>query len=119
MDDTPRNGQFDAHHEPFSDRSSSFALENDQVAGPFSFLNPTRAHYAILTRRKKKKKMMMKNVVDGDGLDQGEGKEEEDKGEEGYGNGKVKFRWRSRDNRKGRHALVVFQNRRQGPDEQG
>lgn len=85
----PRNKTFQPHREPFA--------HNEQVApsnvnGPFFFLNPTKAQFEL----KPQKQIPGK---------QPRGFEERKEKSEAASN--VRFLWRSRDNRKGRHPLVV------------
>lgn len=82
-------------HEPF--RSQSFLeLQHDHITGPFSFLNPTRATFKNSTPG---------NQVSNDLNHDSEPKYPERKDEQLASN--IEFNWRSRDNRKGRHALIV------------
>lgn len=102
----PRNQHFHGHlHEPFKD--DKLALQ--RAEGPVGFLNPTRAHFHYPLSSGTKTHLAKGDESEnsdvngtGDGSQQ-QPNEEED--EEPAHN--VKFLWRSRDNRKGRHALVV------------
>ncbi|KAF6225778.1 hypothetical protein HO133_009780 [Letharia lupina] len=92
----PRNTAFHSQrHEPFRSQSS-LELQHDCITGPFSFLNPTRAAFRH-------------SIPDSKGsndLDLGlEEKSPERKDEQLASN--IELIWRSRDNRKGRHTLVV------------
>ena len=82
-------------HEPLQ-ANKFLRLQRDRIAGPFSFLNPTRAAYshdpasdetAVLSHCSCDEKAHMTNE------------------EQPASN--VNFYWRSRDNRKGRHTLIV------------
>ncbi|KAF7986282.1 hypothetical protein HWV62_35214 [Athelia sp. TMB] len=72
----PRNSQLTAHHT--HQHLSSLFTKTSLTTGPFSFLNPTRAHFHHL--REGDDEQLAENV---------------------------EFQWRSRDNRKGRHTLNV------------
>ena len=101
-----RNKGFIASHDPLRTHPSLRRLES-HTTGPFSFLNPTRAHY--------KHSSLPECVQEDTSPDLNGAKEtnstDVDKGaapskdEEYVSN--VEFKWRSRDNRKGRHALIV------------
>lgn len=73
----PRNARLTAHHT--HQHLLSLFHSNSSTTGPFSFLNPTRSHFHKL--------------------------KDSDEHEQLAEN--VEFQWRSRDNRKGRHALNV------------
>ena len=101
-----RNRGFIASHDPLRAHPSLKRLEGF-TTGPFSFLNPTRAHYRHTS--------LPKCVPENTSPDLNGAKETNstdvdkdaapNKDEEYISN--VEFKWRSRDNRKGRHALVV------------
>ncbi|GAB7345607.1 hypothetical protein MBLNU457_3906t1 [Dothideomycetes sp. NU457] len=76
-----RNQSFDSDREPFRD-DHNLELQKSRVTGPFSALRPTQARYHI--------------------NDSAGGLESQSKPPSN-----VAFKWRSRDNRKGRHTLVV------------
>lgn len=92
----PRNTAFHSqHHEPFRTQRS-LELQHDHITGSFSFLNPTRATFRDSTPNDK------------DFTDPKHNSEEKSparKKEQLASN--IEFQWRSRDNRKGRHTLVV------------
>ena len=90
----PRNTTFHSQrHEPFRSQSS-LELQHNQVTGPFSFLNPTRATF-------KHPSFNDQGFHDHDGTrNSPEWKDEQLASD-------IEFKWRSRDNRKGRHTLVV------------
>ena len=91
----PRNTAFHTQrHEPFRSQSS-LELQHDHITGPFSFLNPTRATFRHSIPADK-----------GSNLDHNcEEQFPERKDEQLASN--IECEWRSRDNRKGRHTLVV------------
>lgn len=91
----PRNKSFHPSHEPFREHHS-LHLHESHIDGPFSFLNPTGAYFRSTAIPSKK----TTNTTASD-----EEKAEPTKDEQ-LDSG-VQFRWRSRDNRKGRHALVI------------
>ncbi|TKA74312.1 hypothetical protein B0A49_07607 [Cryomyces minteri] len=92
-----RNTGFYPNHEPLR-QDSSLKLRHERVSGPFSFLNPTRAHFRHVDR---------KPVVEESqesGLDQTPG-ESPDGREQAADD--FEYKWTSRNNRKGRHAIAV------------
>ena len=96
-----RNKTFSPSHQPFRSRES-IQLADAHTTGPFTFLNPTRAHFthaAILPQERP-----------GSNDDQLAGSSAQDKEHQSENEqiaSDIGFKWRSRDNRKGRHALVV------------
>ncbi len=98
-----RNTRFHPSHEPFC-TSSHLQLQNQHISGPFSFLNPTTAPY-IHTG-------ISKPVDPTDDLhskspDRFPDSEKAPRSKKEQGASDIHFQWRSRDNRKGRHALSV------------
>ena len=90
----PRNTAFlSQRHEPFRSQSS-LELQHSQVTGPFSFLNPTRATFKHSTFNDQ-------CFHDHDGTKNSPERKDEQLASN------IEFKWRSRDNRKGRHTLVV------------
>ena len=87
-----RSKAFHPAHEPFRE-NTSIQLQDSHVTGPFSFLNPTRAHFQHAALQLSSKTTSDKSKV--------EPEKDEPFAPE------IEFKWRSRDNRKGRHALVV------------
>lgn len=101
----PRNKAFYSHsHEPLR-AHKCLKLQHDRITGPFSFLNPTRASFEH-TLPEKTNSGCLKENFDGvyDGLVSEENSPRQ-KDEQLASN--IEFKWRSRDNRKGRHTLVV------------
>jgi hypothetical protein len=98
-----RNTGFVASHEPL--RHLDFLTRHaSRTTGAFSFLNPTRAHY---THRPPNQKSTSHQRIDSDGQeDQDVEKSSTPTKDEEYSDA-YEFKWRSRDNRKGRHAIVV------------
>lgn len=76
--------------------NAALELNNEKIHGPFSFLNPTQAHYRHVGTAKQK------SSESGD-ADQASppGSSDEQPAS------KVEYKWTSRNNRKGRHALAV------------
>jgi len=89
-----RNKTFHPDHEPLRNRSD-LQLNNDKIVGPFSFLNPTQAHYDHV----------VSNTSSADSGTSGEDGEAVAK--QDVQASQVGFKWTSRNNRKGRHALVI------------
>lgn len=96
-----RNKSFGPSRQPFRSRES-IRLADAHTTGPVAFLNPTRArfrHTAIFPQERP-----------GPNGDQPAVSSPPDKGhrsEDEQLASNIEFNWRSRDNRKGRHALVV------------
>ena len=92
----PRNAAFLAQdHEPFRSKSS-LELQHDHITGPLPFLNPTRATFRYSIRNSESSS------------DIGQSPEDRllERADEQVASN-AEFQWRSRDNRKGRHTLVV------------
>ncbi|KZF19792.1 hypothetical protein L228DRAFT_224456 [Xylona heveae TC161] len=111
----PRNAGFDPKYEPLR-QIDSLQLRTDEpnpkhgTTGPFSFLNPTRAHYRH--RAPKRAFKPEEEKVDEDrNLESLPVRDADDDGHKDKDHDQLiddfDFKWRSRDNRKGRHALVV------------
>ena len=99
-----RNKDFHPSHQPFRSHQS-LEIQHRHTSSPFSFLNPTRAYYrhnALSDQRP----VSGRSGSDGAGDRVPGGKAKESNDDEQPASG-VDFKWRSRDNRKGRHALVV------------
>ncbi len=102
----PRNNQFHPSREPLRNHPE-LELRQSQVTGPFKFLNPTRAPYS---QRHLEEKSGHGGPEESGRLplDQQDNRVTEDRQRATD----IGFLWRSRDNRKGRHALR-FADRRQ------
>ena len=104
----PRNRSFHSPaHEPFR-AEDSLELRHDRITGPLSFLNPTRASFRHTTRK-------IQPLQDADTASTRAGKAQDPGRKLPAGDleqpaSDIEFNWRSRDNRKGRHALVVDQS---------
>lgn len=93
----PRSTAFS--REPFK-ADSSLDLQYHRVHGPFSFLNPTRATF--------RRHSDLETSADGARPDAGhQTQDETPKKEDEQLASDIEFKWRSRDNRKGRHTLVI------------
>lgn len=89
-------------HEPLR-ANPSLELQHDRVTGPFSFLNPTRAAFKHVPTKDKR-------YGASNGVQNGEGhtlEEKDPKHSDEQFASNIEFKWRSRDNRKGRHSLIV------------
>jgi len=75
-------------------------LTLERAEGPFGFLNPTRAHFLYPTASRTDNNITPPESTDSD-------HELADRPESFEPAKNVRFLWRSRDNRKGRHALLV------------
>ena len=83
----------------------SLELQQDRISGPFSFLNPTRAAF-----EHKYPKEWTSGYADAAGKDpnaKGSVSEQVAGREDEQLASNIEFKWRSRDNRKGRHTLVA------------
>ncbi|KAJ5083802.1 hypothetical protein N7456_013229 [Penicillium angulare] len=89
----PRNAQFQPDREPLQNHPS-LELQRSQVTGPLHFLNPTRARY---------RPAPASTPSEHDAADQPVKPETKVTTQPAY----TEHLWRSRDNRKGRHALRV------------
>lgn len=101
----PRNTQFHPNREPFRDHPS-LDLQHSHVTGPFSFLNPTRASYQHRGLDEKSNRESLE--------DSGRFSPSQKAGHDTTARHRatdIDFLWRSRDNRKGRHALRTAQKR--------
>ena len=81
-------------NEPFRTQSA-FDLQKPTTTGPFRFLNPTTAHFTH--REIENYGQNVSSVGDGTITEENATQQKP----------KIRFRWRARDNRKGRHAIVV------------
>ena len=107
----PRNKHFHTR-EPFENDNR---LTLRHAEGPFTFLNPTRAHFehsALSPKRETDDLATSQDSVDDEAAKHGT---PNDLGEANTPAKDVRFLWRSRDNRKGRHPLLV---QRPGPGEE-
>lgn len=86
-----RNKHFHPEREPLR-HDASLNIIDHKLDGPFSFLNPTQARY----QHQYTPKAAADSPGDGDG-----------KNARSQPASSVTFKWRSRDNRKGRHAIAV------------
>ena len=98
----PRNNAFySSAHEPL--RTNPFIdIQHDRVTGPFSFLNPTRAAF-----KPTPSKDQSFGTSCSPGANHIHSKNTHCRQDNEQSASKVEFQWRSRDNRKGRHTLVV------------
>lgn len=98
-----RNQSFQLSREPFREHDL-LQLHDNHIDGPFSILNPTRAHFRHTALPSKK----TSSIIGSDEEKAEPTKEEkaEPTKDEQFASD-IGFKWRSRDNRKGRHALVV------------
>ena len=99
----PRNKYFHHSHDPFQDHDS-IELHDNNIDGPFRFLNPTRAHFKHTTWSRGPT-----STVDGtsNNDEQGPNAGSAALSEEEEPAASIRLKWRSRDNRKGRHALAI------------
>lgn len=93
------------HHHHFKSREPLRHHRNlrfHHAQGPVSFLNPTRAHFTF--HPSSKRAIPTASAAGGGGDDD----DDDDAGQPTQIAQRVRFLWRSRDNRKGRHALQVM-----------
>lgn len=94
-----RSEVFDTEYEPFRD-DDDLQLQRDKVTGPFRFMNPTRALFSYTAER-------TEDHLDSRGIDL-EAKRSQDTGEGfDFHGADVEYKWTSRNNRKGRHAIII------------
>ena len=91
----PRNKFFNQFHEPYRE-CNSIELLDGHISGPFRFLNPTRAYFKHTTLTKR-------STSTAQDSDTGTVQFPKEEDPAPY----LRFKWRSRDNRKGRHALAI------------
>ena len=99
----PRNKQFVASHEPLRSHEK-LKIRHELTTGAFSFLNPTRAHYthtSLLNGPPNDTKASEPATSTTDVEKSPLPNKDEELASD------ISFKWRSRDNRKGRHALVI------------
>ena len=102
----PRNQRFSSEaHEPFREQKS-LELQHDRVTGPFSFLNPTRASFKHTPPATEAVRPSSSSIQEST-KDVHKPAEKVSLGSNEQLTSAVEFKWRSRDNRKGRHTLVV------------
>ena len=92
------NKKFHPDHEPFREQKS-LQIENGYTHGAFSFLNPTRAQFRHEPAGSK--------LAPSSNTATSTSTEEDKPGKDEQPASDVRFLWRSRDNRKGRHALLI------------
>ena len=97
----PRNQTFKSAREPLRDKLA-LKLDNGKIHGPFSFLNPTQAHFHYDPSKADK------TSADSEASDDVETTRKETANND-IPASHVDYKWTSRNNRKGRHALVVQQ----------
>ncbi|GAB7366034.1 hypothetical protein MBLNU230_g7603t1 [Neophaeotheca triangularis] len=103
----PRSEKFDREWEPFRD-DDDLELQDDQVTGPVRFMDPTHATFTYTGG----------NEDPTESFDNDPGSEASTHLESSEGTGDdlspkasaVQYEWTSRNNRKGRHALVIVEN---------
>ena len=91
-----RNENFSSEDEPFRD-NGALQLNDDQINGPLWFLNPTQATFTYTGDTK----FLL-------GSEGAEYTRRRSVGE-GFDASEIEYKWTARNNRKGRHALVVRQ----------
>lgn len=98
-----RNSVFQPEREPFR-YTDTLRLDNDKIRGPFSFLNPTSAHFNHVPLAKNEPSSASPSEQE-DGRESSSSKEKKEKDDVPASN--AEYKWTSRNNRKGRHALVI------------
>ncbi|WPH02042.1 Hypothetical protein R9X50_00489700 [Acrodontium crateriforme] len=97
-----RNTAFQPEREPFQD-DDSLQLNNNKIRGPFSFLNPTQAHFEHVPNPKVEQAHAA-SEIDTTGHT---GPSPNTIPSEDFAASNVTYKWTSRNNRKGRHAITV------------
>lgn len=95
-----RNTRFNPEREPLRD-DSTLQLIEDKIHGPFAFLNPTQAHFNHVLAAKSSADSGTSRAA---GV---EGRAEDLNAAQETPVANVQYKWTSRNNRKGRHAIVV------------
>lgn len=107
----PRSENFDVEWEPFRD-DDDLELQRGKVTGPVSFMDPTHAIYTYTPSD-------YETPTRDEGLAPLENSRSESKAELSEGGrsdasesaeSAVQYKWTSRNNRKGRHALIIYEN---------
>lgn len=93
-----RNQSFSRRNEPFKD-NRSLQLNGDEVDGALWFMNPTRATFSYLGNAE--------GVYDDQGSEEYQGYQESARRDSRESD--IEYKWTSRNNRKGRHSLVVHE----------
>lgn len=95
-----RNKSFNPNREPLR-RIPDLQLKKSRIGGPFSFLNPTQAYYDHVAGAKSSAESRTSRE---DGEEQAEASRT---AQQDTPASNIGFKWTSRNNRKGRHALLV------------
>lgn len=98
-DDRPRNSYFDQPYEPFRNNPSS-DLNQDEIRGPFPNLNPTSATLRYVGAEVQR--------IDSHGSEYVMSQERIDF-DESASTTVVEYAWTARNNRKGRHAVIIHE----------
>lgn len=96
-----RNEQFDPENEPFRE-NHALQLNDEEVNGAIWFMNPTRAMFTYLGSAEL--------IWDGQGNDEFISRQGQAYADHSAETADIQYKWTSRNNRKGRHALVVHQS---------
>ncbi|KAF2487674.1 hypothetical protein BDY17DRAFT_289421 [Neohortaea acidophila] len=97
-----RNQTFRPEREPFR-YTNTLQLDNNKISGPFSFLNPTSAHFHPAKLDKASSASQTPSEEEDEA---GQSKSSHKRSGHEVPASNVAFKWTSRNNRKGRHALV-------------
>lgn len=96
-----RNQQFDPEYEPFRD-NHALQLNDEEVNGVLWFMYPTRAMFTYLGSAER--------VWDDQGSEEFISRQDQEYADHSSHTSDIEYKWTSRNNRKGRHALVVHQS---------
>lgn len=99
-----RNKTFHPAHEPLQNRQD-LQLDANRIHGPLPFLNPTRADYDHLPVKSSADSGVVPIIKRANE----QGPTQSTPGNNAETSPEARYRWTSRNNRKGRHALVVNQ----------
>lgn len=97
-----RNQSFQPEREPFRD-NDTLQLNNNKIHGPFSFLNPTQAHFDPVDPADPKKTSADSQTSD----ELARPTKDTQASKDEVPASSIQYKWTSRNNRKGRHTLVV------------
>lgn len=112
QEEMARNKQFHPDHEPLR-HHASLQLQHKKITGPFSFLNPTRASFQHANPSTVSPEDYHDQDVHNTGGTLWE-RDDDEKANQPSSN--VEFKWTSRNNRKGRHAITVTPQSKEHPE---
>lgn len=100
------NKYFDPLREPLAS-DQNLSLQRHRISGPFPFLNPTSAYYKFSSSASRGNTPSPTNKLHGEDVSHPRTQKRQFMGNGEQHVSHINFEWRSRNNRKGRHALVI------------